>query len=487
MTRLFTINDIPAQAFIDNKWVSGTGAQLCLKNPKDGSDIPIKLHSVSVTDIDHAVVISKKAFSTGPWSKMTGSQRGRCLNRLADLIEEYSDEIFYFESLASGRPISASKREISMVAGVFRYYAGWADKIKGDTFPPDDGFYKFVTQEPLGVCAGVTAWNGSLHFLAWKAAPALACGNTSIIKPSEKSPLGTLAFGYLIEAAGFPPGVFQILPGDPAAGAAIASHMKIDKISFTGSTSTGRKIQEASAKSNLKRVTLELGGKSPSIVFDDADIETAIFWSIIGITSNSGQVCAASSRIYIQDTIIDKFLERLKVAFQHVNNALGGDPQDETTTFGPLVDQSQYDKVRSYIEAGKQTAELIVGGDEYEGKGTYVAPTIFLNPESDASVYTEEVFGPVLCARSFHTEEEALELANDTSFGLAGSVFTKDLGRAMRVSRAIQAGTVSVNCALMVGPQAPMGGMKLSGVGRELGEYALRHYTEPKTIWIRAE
>jgi aldehyde dehydrogenase (NAD+) len=279
--------------------------------------------------------------------------------------------------------------------------------------------------------------------------------------------------------------MLDITIGDSVAGAAIASHMKIDKISFTGSTATGRKIQEASAKSNLKRVTLELGGKSPAIVFEDADIENAIFWAIVGITSNSGQVCAASSRIYIQDTIVDKFLERLKGAFQQMSTSLGADPQDEATTFGPLVDQSQYEKVRSYIEAGKQTAELIVGGEHYEGKGTYVAPTIFLNPENDASVYTEEVFGPVLCARSFHTEIEALEFANDTSFGLAGSVFTKDMGRAMRVSRAIQAGTVSVNCALMVGPQAPMGGMKMSGVGRELGEYALRHYTEPKTIWIR--
>ncbi|KAJ5710602.1 aldehyde dehydrogenase [Penicillium malachiteum] len=487
MARLFTLKDLPSQAFIDNKWVSGTGPEICLKNPKDGSDVPVKLHSVSGAEIDHAVDLAKKAFSTGPWSKLPGSKRGQCLNRLADLIEEYGAEIAYFESLASGRPVSMTKRDIPMVAGVFRYYAGWADKIKGDSFPPDDGFYKFVSQEPLGVCAGVTAWNGSLHFLAWKAAPALACGNTSIIKPSEKSPLGTLAFGYLIGAAGFPPGVFQILPGDPLAGAAIASHMKIDKISFTGSTATGRKIQEASAKSNLKRVTLELGGKSPAIVFEDADIENAIFWAIVGITSNSGQVCAASSRIYIQDTIVDKFLERLKGAFQQMSTSLGSDPQDEATTFGPLVDQSQYEKVRSYIEAGKQTAELIVGGEHYEGKGTYVAPAIFLNPEKDASVYTEEVFGPVLCARSFHTEIEALEFANDTSFGLAGSVFTKDMGRAMRVSRAIQAGTVSVNCALMVGPQAPMGGMKMSGVGRELGEYALRHYTEPKTIWIRAE
>ena len=364
-------------------------------------------------------------------------------------------------------------------------YAGWADKIKGDVYPPDDGFYKIVTQEPLGVCAGITAWNGSLHFFSWKSAPALACGNTSIIKPSEKSPLGTLAIGYLIAAAGFPPGAFQILPGGGATGAILSSHMKIQKISFTGSTATGRKIQDAATRSNLKRVTLELGGKSPAIIFDDADIEGAIFWSILGITVNSGQVCAASSRIYIQDTIFDSFVGRLKQAFEGIASTLGADPQEPTTQFGPVIDALQHQKVTEFIEAGKKEAELLTGGTKYSKAGQYIAPTIFLNPADDASIYKEEIFGPVLCAKSFKTEEEALKMANNSDYGLAGSVFTKDLQRALRVSKTIQAGTVCVNCALMVGPHAPMGGIKQSGIGRELGEYALRHYTEPKTIWIK--
>ena len=336
------------------------------------------------------------------------------------------------------------------------------------------------------MCAGITAWNGSLHFIGFKATPALACGNTSIIKPSEKSPLGTLALGYLIAAARFPPGAFQILPGGGTAGAVLAAHMKVAKVSFTGSTATGRKIQEAATKNNLKRVTLELGGKSPSIVFDDADIEGAIFWATMGITVNTGQVCAATSRIYVQDTIFDLFIERLREAFDGIASTLGADPQTVTTTFGPVVDSVQHEKVSAYIEAGKKSPQLITAPQPTPTKGHYIAPTIFINPDENATIYKEEISGPVLCAKSFHTEEEALKMTNNSDYVLAGSVFTKDLGRALRVSGKIQAGTVGVNCALMVGPQAPMGGFKMSGNGRELGEYALRHYTEPKTIWIKA-
>lgn len=340
-------------------------------------------------------------------------------------------------------------------------------------------------QEPLGVCAGVTAWNGSIHFLAWKGGPALACGNTCILKPSEKSPLGTLSVGYLIEAAGFPPGAFQILTGSGKTGAILASHMKIAKISFTGSLATGLKIQDAATKSNMKRVTLELGGKSPAIVFDDADIETAVKWSVIGITSITGQVCAASSRLYVQEGIMDSFLERLKVEFEKITKTLGSDPQDPSSEYGPVIDKIQYDKVWAYIQGGKNESEkVLTGGDEYTKPGHFIAPTIFVNPKEEAKIYKEEIFGPVLCAKSFKTEEEVLKLANDTTFGLAGAVFTQDINRAMRISSKIQAGTVCINCASMIGPQVPFGGVKMSGTGRELGEYALRHYTEPKTIWI---
>jgi len=376
------------------------------------------------------------------------------------------------------------KGELPRVSGVYRYYAGWADKIKGDSYGADDGFYKIVRPEPLGVCVGITAWNASLHFLSWKTAPALACGNTTIVKASEKSPLGTLCIGYLIKEAGFPPGVFQILNGAGVTGAALASHMDVDKISLTGSISTGRKIQEAATKSNLKRVTLELGGKSPSVIFPDANFEKAIFWSTMGITINAGQVCAASSRVYVHEDIAEKFIERMKAEFEKITANLGADPQDMKSAFPPLVDQTQYNHVMKYVEGGKKDATLITGGAEHKGKGTYVSPVIFLNPSNDAKVYKEEVFGPVLCIKTFKTEEEALKMANDTTYGLAGSVFTQDIGRALRVSSKLQGGTIGVNCGLMVGPQAPMGGFKQSGYGRELGEYALRHYTEPKTIWI---
>ena len=294
--------------------------------------------------------------------------------------------------------------------------------------------------------------------------------------------------------------------GNGLTGALLASHMKVSKISFTGSTATGRKIQDAATKSNLKRVTLELGGKSPLIIFDDADIEKALFWAYTGITSGTGQVCAATSRIFVQDTIMDDFMAQLKKRFEATS--VGDDPLAQETKYGPVVDKVQFDRVMGYIEKGKNESggKLLTGGELYEKKGHYISPTIFINPADDSVIYKEEIFGPVLCAKSFSTEEEALKMANDTQYGLAGkcalrtvlfpnakqsltslagAVFTKDITRALRVSSKIRAGTVGVNCAMMVGPQAPMGGFKMSGNGRELGEYALRHYTETKTTWIR--
>jgi len=452
-------------------------------NPKDTSTIA-EFKGASEADVDHAVSLAQKAFESGPWAKMTGEQRGVILNKFAQLLLDHAPAIAYCESICSGRPLAQCTNEIPRIASVYRYYAGWADKIRVDSYPPEDGFYKIVRQEPLGVCAGILAWNGSLHFMGWKSAPALACGNTVLLKPSEKSPLGTLCAGYLIKEAGFPPGVFQILPGGGDVGAILSSHMKIAKISFTGSTFTGRKIQDAATKSNLKRVTLELGGKSPAIVFDDASMEKAVFWCTIGIATNAGQVCAATTRLFVQDTVADKFLAALKGSFEKIGKTLGSDPQDMSTTYGPLVDKIQYDKVRSFIEEGKKSTEVLTGGDEYKKEGYFIGPTIFMNPADEASIYREEIFGPVLCVRTFKTEEEAIQLANDTEYGLAGAVYTQDVNRALRVSSKIRGGTIGVNCTSVVGPQVPMGGFGSSGYGRELGEYALRHYTEPKTIWI---
>ncbi|KAJ5924920.1 hypothetical protein N7454_007559, partial [Penicillium verhagenii] len=466
-------------------WVQGKGESLSFKSSKDGEIIDLPpLHVATTEDIDQAVSNAQQAF-TGEWSKHTGEKRGILLHKLADLILEHADELAYFESLCSGIPISFVKRGVSSMASVFRYYAGWADKYKGDFFPPTDGFYKIVEHEPIGVCAGITAWNASLLFLAWKSAPALATGNSIIIKPSEKSPLGTLAFGNLIIKAGFPPGVLQIVLGGGPTGHLLSSHMGIQKVSFTGSTATGRKVQDAATKSNLKRVTLELGGKSPAIVFEDADIEKTLFWCTFGITGNTGQVCAATSRLFVQESIAEQFVKSLKDRFQTIASGMGDDPLDPATTYGPIIDESQHQRVSQFIQEAKDEMTPVVGGDDYTGKGYFVPPTIFLNPHDDAKIYREEVFGPVLCIKTFKTEDEALLLANDTDYGLAGSVYTQDLKRALRVSRAIRGGTVGVNCTSVVGPQVPMGGFKLSGIGREMGEYALRHYTEPKSIWIR--
>ncbi|KAF2500042.1 aldehyde dehydrogenase [Lophium mytilinum] len=462
-TKLVSREELPTKLYVDNEFKEGTGATIKLVNPKDASTIA-EFKGASEADVDNAVSSSQKAFESGSWTTLSGEQKGVILNKFAQLILDNASEIAYLESICSGRPLAQCNYEIPRIASVYRYYAGWADKIKGDSYPPEDGFYKIVRQEPLGVCAGITAWNGSLHFLGFKSAPALACGNTVIIKPSEKSPLGTLAVASLIKEAGFPPGVFQVLPGGGDVGAMLSSHMKIAKISFTGSTFTGRKIQDAATKSNLKRVTLELGGKSPALVFDDASLEKAVFWCTIGIATNAGQVCAATTRLFVQEGIADKFLAALKGSFEAITKTLGSDPQEMTTTYGPLVDKIQYDKVRGFIEEGKKSTEVILGGEEYTKGGYYIGPVIFKNPTDEAKIYREEIFGPVLCVRTFKTEEEAIQLANDTDYGLAGAIYTQDVNRALRV---------------------PMGGFGSSGYGRELGEYAIRHYTETKAIWIK--
>lgn len=345
------------------------------------------------------------------------------------------------------------------------------------------GFVKLVRHEPLGVCAAINPFNAPLATLFLKVAPALATGNVVIVKPSEKTPLGSLAAACLFEKAGFPSGVVQVITGDGSTGALLAEHMRIRKVSFTGSVTTGRKIQVAAAQSNLKRVTLELGGKSPAVVFEDANLENALTWTINAILTRSGQLCVAASRVYVQKSIADQFIEEYKERMKAAVDDFG-DPQDPAVKLGPMVDESQLERVKSMVERGRSEAELVIGGLQYGDTGCYMEPTVFLNPKNDAEIYRNEIFGPVSIIKTFETEEDVLKLANDTEFGLMSGVFTRDITRALRVSSALESGVVGVNCVSLQNIQTPFGGKKQSGVGREFGEYALRLFTEPKTVLI---
>ena len=343
---------------------------------------------------------------------------------------------------------------------------------------------KIVRNEPLGVTAGVVPWNGPLGTVGLKAAPALATGNCFILKPSEKTPFAALALGPLIKEAGFPPGVFQIVSGDGSTGALIASHMRIRKVSFTGSIATGKKIQEMAAKSNLKRVTLELGGKSPAVVFDDCNLDNAVTWTANAITSNTGQVCFAASRVYVQEGIYDKFIAKYKAAMEEKAKVVG-DPDDSKTQIGPLVDEAQFKRVSGFIERGqKGQGKLLVGGHRIGNKGFYLEPTVFTDVDPTSEIHCQEIFGPVSVVKSFKTEEEIMKLSNDTNFGLMAGVFTQDINKAMRVACDFDSGMVGINCVSLMFMNSPFGGSKESGLGRECGIHALRAFTEPKTIMV---
>ncbi|OCK80287.1 aldehyde dehydrogenase [Lepidopterella palustris CBS 459.81] len=469
------LRSVEGKILLNNKWVSPTSKKLSsLYNPADNSLVSDKHAIGNQIDVDAAVAAARTAFH-GPWSRFTGAQRGDALYTLADLLNKNAEEAAYWESICSGRVMSQLKYEVPWIASVIRYYAGWCDKLEGEVLSDsNDGFYKIVRHEPLGVCAGITPWNGPLMVLALKAAPALATGNTFVLKPPEKSPLSSLFAGSLFEKAGFPEGVFNIVTGDGSTGAMLAAHMDVDKVSFTGSVPTGRKITDAANNSNMKRVTLELGGKSPALVFPDAELPKAVQALAQGITMNAGQVCVASSRVYAHEDIADELIAGIKKRFEEITSTIGGDPQDLSTFFGPVVDTHQYNLVHQFIEKGKMEAELVTGGNKWEERGNYIPPTIF----------KEEIFGPVLCVRTFKTEEEAVALANDSQFGLAAYVWTNDTKRILRITKQIQAGSVGVNAGVSLFPNAPFGGYKSSGVGKELGKYAIQDYTNVKTIFI---
>jgi phenylacetaldehyde dehydrogenase len=442
----------------------------------------------TAADVDLAVRAARKAFE-GPWSKMTASDRGRAIWRLGDLIEEHADELARLECLDNGKPLAVARgADVALAADMFRYMAGWATKVSGRTFPvsvpyaPGAEFLTYTLREPLGVVGQIIPWNFPLLMAAWKLAPALATGNTVVLKPAEQTPLSAIRLGELIAEAGFPDGVVNIVQGfGETAGAALAAHPGVDKVAFTGSTEVGRLILHAAA-GNLKKVSLELGGKSPNVVFADADIEAAIAGVANGIFFNQGQVCSAGSRLYVESSIYDDVVAGVADAAAAMKVGPGIEPDTE---MGPLVSSEQLQRVVGYLDVAKgEGARTAAGGSAVEGPGYFLAPTVLADTRNDMRIVQEEIFGPVLVAQPFSDPDSIAPVANDNVYGLAAAVWTRDIGKAHRVSRQLQAGTVWINTYNIYDAALPFGGYKQSGWGREMGEDVLQLYTETKSICV---
>lgn len=475
----------PTQLLINNRWVdSQSGQTFATINPSTGEEI-CKVAAAGAADVDKAVRAARIAFEKGPWRKLHASERGRLLHNLADLIEKNADELARLESLDNGKPFATAKRlDVAKTVACYRYFAGWTDKIQGKTIPIDGDFFCYTRHEPIGVVGQIIPWNYPMLMQAWKLAPALATGNTVVLKPAEQTPLSALRIGELIVEAGFPEGVVNILPGfGPTAGAAIARHMDIDKVAFTGSTEVGRLILQAAANSNLKKVTLELGGKSPNIIFADVDLDEAVEGANLGIFSNQGQICCAGSRVFVEQRIYDRFIEK---SITRAGKRVVGDPFDPRTEQGPQVNQAQFDKVMGYIKSGQyEGATLACGGKRVGDRGYFIQPTVFADVEDDMKIAREEIFGPVMSVIPFKDLDEVITRANRTNYGLAAGVWTNDIKKAHAVANGVRAGTVWVNCYNILDTRAPFGGFKQSGAGRELGEYGLQQYSEVKTVITR--
>lgn len=451
-------------------------------NPATG-EVLATVYEAQAEDIDEAVKAARKAFDEGPWSKMNPAERSRLMYKLADLMEENKEELAQLETLDNGKPIrETTHADIPLAIEHMRYYAGWCTKIVGQTIPVNGPFFNYTRHEPVGVVGQIIPWNFPLLMAMWKLGAALATGCTVVLKPAEQTPLTALYLAELIEEAGFPPGVINIVPGfGETAGAPLVEHPLVDKIAFTGSTEVGKQIMANAAKT-VKRVTLELGGKSPNIILPDADLPRAIRGALNGVMFNQGQVCCAGSRVFIQKKHYDNVVADMVSYAKKIKQGAGILPDTE---MGPLVSDEQQNRVLGYIEKGiEEGAELLTGGNKPREEGYFVAPTIFAKVDDDMTIAQEEIFGPVISAMPFEDLDELIERANKTIYGLAAGVWTRDVAKAHYIASKLKAGTVWINCYNAFDAASPFGGYKQSGIGREMGSYALENYTEVKSVWV---
>ncbi|KAH7329375.1 aldehyde dehydrogenase domain-containing protein [Stachybotrys elegans] len=474
----------PQGLFINNEFVSaGSGRLLATVNPYTEHEI-CSVHVAGAGDVDKAVSSARRALKDPSWAMLSGTDRGHLMTRLADLVDQHRGTLASIETLDNGKPYSVSLGfDVPHFSEVLRYYAGYADKNFGKVIDVGPEKMAYTLKQPVGVCGQIIPWNYPLDMAAWKLGPALCCGNTVVLKLAEQTPLSMLYVAKLIREAGFPPGVINIINGYGAeAGAALVRHPDVDKIAFTGSTATGKDIMRMAA-ATMKAITLETGGKSPLIVFDDADLEQAVRWAHAGIMENQGQVCTATSRLLVQSGVYDKFLDAFTAYVEKAS--IVGDPFDPTTFQGPQVTRAQRDRVMSYISGARESgATVFHPSDKLPSRGFFAPPTVLTGLQRSAPAFQDEIFGPCAVVTRFDTESEALAVANDTRYGLAGAVFTRDLSRAHRMARDLEAGMVWVNSSNDSDVRVPFGGVKESGLGRELGEEGLRGYYNIKAVHV---